>query len=277
MKNFLKSREQVILERTGAVCESVFKIGDVYKVKPIVDVPKSLINAFISKAKKEQDVDPREMWSDTDIAELIVSYVTKTFLNIDSIPVSAIMGEKSTGDSAVASTEVQPVAQTPVQPAATPQEQPIVQPTTQEETKIAAIPTELQLEAKKKLNENFASDEAIDSIARTVKTILAQRGLELTQHNIHKILNETEDGNSIANDENLDSGDFVKIENTLLKSDETKIAEPTEDVETFYVNMELTDEVRENLKENKISFDKSSGILEIKATKTQFEAFKKSL
>lgn len=126
----LKSRAQVLQERLGSVNESVFKIGDVYKVKTLVEVPKSIINAFVSKAKKEQDVDPREMWSDTDLAEIFVNYVTSTFLNIDSIPVDAIMGEKSPevqaqGQPAPPITE--PVQTPPVQDTQTPPIQGTVQ------------------------------------------------------------------------------------------------------------------------------------------------------
>jgi len=92
---YLKSKEQIVAEKLGSVNESVFKMGDTYKVKTTIDVPKSLINAFVSKAKKDHDIDPRENWSDVDLAEMFVNYVSATFVNIESLPVNAILGEKA--------------------------------------------------------------------------------------------------------------------------------------------------------------------------------------
>lgn len=121
---YLKNKEQVIAEKLGSVNESVFKMGDIYKVKATIDVPKSLINAFVSKAKKDHDIDPRENWSDVDLAEMFVNYISATFVNIESLPVNAILGEKAKTPGEV-QTEVNPaeaitpvpaVEETPVQP-----------------------------------------------------------------------------------------------------------------------------------------------------------------
>ena len=110
----LQSRDEVLRMRLGAIRESVTKVGDVYKVKILgAEVPKSLINAFVSKAKKERDMDPRDNWSDSDLAELFIKYILDTYLNVDSIPVSAIMGEKVEGAQGAQPTGVQ--AQSPVQ------------------------------------------------------------------------------------------------------------------------------------------------------------------
>lgn len=91
---FLKTREQLIEQQLGSLHESVFKHGDVYKVKTIIEVPKSVINQFVSKAKKENDIDPRENWSDVDLAEMIVNYVAANFITVESLPVAEILGEK---------------------------------------------------------------------------------------------------------------------------------------------------------------------------------------
>lgn len=109
---FLKTKEQFINEKTGAVNESVFKMGDIFKVKTTIDVPKSLINGFVSKAKKEHGTDPRENWSDIDMAEMFVNYITKTFVNIDSLPVEALLGAST---EQITDTNVEDTAQ-PVQP-----------------------------------------------------------------------------------------------------------------------------------------------------------------
>jgi hypothetical protein len=94
---FLKTREQLLAEKLGSLHESVFKHGDVYKVKTIIEVPKSVINQFVSKAKKENDIDPRENWSDVDLAEMIVNYVAANFITVESLPVGEILGEKVSG------------------------------------------------------------------------------------------------------------------------------------------------------------------------------------
>lgn len=91
---FLKTREQLIEQKLGSLHESVFKHGDVYKVKTVIEVPKSVINQFVSKAKKENDIDPRENWSDVDLAEMIVNYVAANFITVESLPVTEILGEK---------------------------------------------------------------------------------------------------------------------------------------------------------------------------------------
>lgn len=123
---FLKSKQQVINDKLASVHESVFKQGDVYKVRTTIDVPKSLINAFVSKAKKEHNIDARENWSDMELAEMFISYITANFVNIDTLPVTQIIGEPAKAEGEV-KTDVQPTEQPitdePAQPL-----QPEVQP-----------------------------------------------------------------------------------------------------------------------------------------------------
>lgn len=156
MNLHLKTREQIVAERLGAINEDVIKKGDIYQVKARVDVPKSLINAFVSKCKKEFDIDPREDWSDKEFAELFVDYITKTFLNIDSIPVDAIIGETDKKEGEENKVQAQPMAQPEVQPQAQvttmtePQAQISIPVQNAEETKIANIPSTLSIQEKKK-------------------------------------------------------------------------------------------------------------------------------
>lgn len=128
--DFLKNKEQVINDRLSSIHEQVFKTGDVYKVKTTIDIPKSVINAFVSKAKKENSVDPRENWSDTDLAELFVAYLAANFINVESLPVNAILGtaDKTEGE---ANGEVQPEeVEAPIAPEGTDVEIEDVQPIT---------------------------------------------------------------------------------------------------------------------------------------------------
>lgn len=85
----LKTSDEV--NKKQLIKESVTKTEDGYMVKTFVEIPQSLVRSLTSKAKTETGKDPKELLGDTDIAELIVQYVNKTFINIDSIPSSAIL------------------------------------------------------------------------------------------------------------------------------------------------------------------------------------------
>lgn len=147
----LKTRGQIVEQKLGLVNEVATKTVDGYQVITPIIVPKSLINAFVSKAKKENGIDPRETFGDALIAELLVNYVAATFLNIESIPVTGVLGEKSTGE---VQTTIQPeeLVQTPpaqaqiVQPG-----QPAVQ--TQEVPTVQGQPT-AEIQQEKKINED---------------------------------------------------------------------------------------------------------------------------
>jgi len=99
--------------------ESVMKIDDVYKVKAVIDVPQSLINAIVRKVKDESEKNAREFWSDIDIAQEIVKYLTTNFMNIENLPASILMGETEVSAQPVAQpqAQAQPV-QAQAQPAA---------------------------------------------------------------------------------------------------------------------------------------------------------------
>lgn len=92
-----------------AIQESVMQVGDIYKVKAIVDIPKSLINQVIKKVKDESGKDLRNFYGDQDIAEEVIKYINQTFINADSIPTAALVG----GEAPKA--QGQAVAQAPVQ------------------------------------------------------------------------------------------------------------------------------------------------------------------
>lgn len=105
--DFLRTKEQVNNMVANSLHESVRKKGDVWEVKSFIEVPKSLINAFVSKAKKESNVDPRENYSDTDLAEMFVSFITTNFMNVESLPVNKLLGETETTSTEV-KTEITP-------------------------------------------------------------------------------------------------------------------------------------------------------------------------
>ena len=112
-------------KREEIIKESVFQVNDIYKVKTMIDIPQSLINAYVKKVKDTTGKNLRQFFGDVDIAEEIVKYINMNNLDVEKIPGGALMGG-----------QVQPQAQTEVQPEAQtqPQAQVEAQPQTQTET-----------------------------------------------------------------------------------------------------------------------------------------------
>ena len=122
-----KNREEIIKE-------SVFQVNDLYKVKTMIDLPQSLINAYVKKVKDTTGKNLRQFFGDVDIAEEIIKYVTTTFLDIDKIPGGAIMGgqtQAQTQGQGQVQVQTEPQAQTELQAQVQPQVQPEAQPEAQ--------------------------------------------------------------------------------------------------------------------------------------------------
>lgn len=114
-----KNREEIIKE-------SVFQVNDLYKVKTMIDLPQSLINAYVKKVKDTTGKNLRQFFGDVDIAEEIIKYVTTTFLDIDKIPGGAIMGgqtQAQTQGQGQVQVQTEPQAQAQVQTETQPQAQ----------------------------------------------------------------------------------------------------------------------------------------------------------
>jgi len=98
---------------------------DVWKSRMRVEVPVSLINAYVKKVQSETGEDPRKRWSEQEIAEEISNYVTTAFMTVENLPTSIIAsGQKSptvqTQEEMPVETQVQtqteiPAQETPVQ------------------------------------------------------------------------------------------------------------------------------------------------------------------
>lgn len=80
-----KNREELIKE-------AVLQVNDIYKVKTMVDIPQSLINAYVKKVKDSTGKNLRQFFGDVDIAEEIIKYINLNNLDIEKIPASALMG-----------------------------------------------------------------------------------------------------------------------------------------------------------------------------------------
>lgn len=78
--------------RTKLIKEAVLQVNDIFKVKTMVDIPQSLINAYVKKVKEFTQNDPKTFFGDVDIAEEIVKYVLMTGVNIDNLPANVLMG-----------------------------------------------------------------------------------------------------------------------------------------------------------------------------------------
>ena len=125
----LKNRRYEIIK------ESVIQVNDVYKVKTMIDIPQSLINAYVKKVKDTTGKNLRQFFGDVDIAEEVVKYINTANLDVDNIPGNAIMGGELQPDEAqMIDTQAQPQAQ--VQQQAQPQAQPQVQVQAQPQTQV---------------------------------------------------------------------------------------------------------------------------------------------
>lgn len=113
-----KNREEIIRE-------SVLQVNDIYKVKTMIDIPQSLINAYVKKVKETTGKDLRKFFGDIDIAEEIVKWVALNFIDVEKIPGGAIMGGQT---QAQAQTQAQPQVQVEGEFQSQPQIDPQIQP-----------------------------------------------------------------------------------------------------------------------------------------------------
>ena len=140
-----------------AINESVLQVGDLYKVRSMVDIPQSLINSYVKKEKDTTGRNLRQFFGDVEIAELLLQYITTAGLDLDKIPTGALTGQSQAQTQtqvqpgSTQNTEEMPQAQTQQSTQETPQStqevpqntqetqfeepqvQPQVQPQTQEE------------------------------------------------------------------------------------------------------------------------------------------------
>ena len=68
------------------------QVNDIYKVKTMVDIPQSLINAYVKKVKSNTGKDLRQFFGDMDIAEEVIKWVTLNNLDVDKVPANALVG-----------------------------------------------------------------------------------------------------------------------------------------------------------------------------------------
>ncbi len=98
--------------------ETVFQMGDVYKVRFSVDVPKSMVNSYVKKVKEASGKNLRDFMGEMDLAEELVKSVLQTNLDVEKISSDAIIGGQSQPQAQPqGEVQVQTQAQTEAQPA----------------------------------------------------------------------------------------------------------------------------------------------------------------
>lgn len=94
-------------KRDEIIRESVLQVNDIYKVKAMIDIPQSLINAYVKKVKDNTGKNLRQFFGDMDLAEEIVKFVAQSGLDADKLPANALVG------GAQNQAQAQPAAQIP--------------------------------------------------------------------------------------------------------------------------------------------------------------------
>jgi hypothetical protein len=118
--------------------EAVLQVGDVMRVKTLIDIPQSLINSYVKKVKELSGSNLRSFYSDQDIAEEIIKYITVNNIDVEKIPGNALTGGPQ--DKAQGQAEIQPQVQPQAQPQAQAQTQPQAQAQPQAQPQAQAQP-----------------------------------------------------------------------------------------------------------------------------------------
>jgi len=150
MKHLRKFEKYTINRKKEEIIkESVLQVNDIYKVRTFIDIPQSLINAYVKKVKDTTGKNLRQFFGDVDIAEEVVKYINTNFLNVDQIPAGALMGDGQSQSEAQPQTEPQSQVEPQAQPQAQvePQAQPQSQPQAQVEPQ-AQPQVQVQTEAE---------------------------------------------------------------------------------------------------------------------------------
>ena len=148
MKHLRKFEKYTNLRKKDQIIkESVLQVNDIYKVRTFIDIPQSLINAYVKKVKDTTGKNLRQFFGDVDIAEEVVKYINTNFLNVDQIPAGALMGDaQSQGET---QTDSQPQAQAqPAQAQAQPAQAQPVQSQTQDQAQAQPVQAQPQAEAQ---------------------------------------------------------------------------------------------------------------------------------
>ena len=154
MKNVTDFKEFQNKKRNlTAINENVIDLGKEFAIRWEAIVPKSLISSYLKKVKDESGKDMGEQYGDMEVGEKIVNYLLTSYMNIENLPTSILLGVAS-------SSQVQPKAQAQETPAAQTQE-PVAQ--TQE-------PAAQNVQAQSTANEVPSTEGGTQTPAQTQST-----------------------------------------------------------------------------------------------------------
>ena len=132
MKNLTEYNDFKELKRgaTEKVVEGAQLFDNDWKVRTRVEIPTSLINAYVKKVQSETGEDPRKKWSEQELAEEITKYVSTAFLSVENLPSSIVSAidqapQVQTQEEMPTDTQVQTQVQPDVQVEEAPQGQEI--------------------------------------------------------------------------------------------------------------------------------------------------------
>ena len=107
---------RIVKNRNEIIKEAVLQVNDIYKVNTMIDIPQSLINAYVKKVKETTGKNVRQFFGDVNIAEEIVKHITQEYLNVDKLSPNFLMGGQVEGqESGQVETQAQTQVQTQVQ------------------------------------------------------------------------------------------------------------------------------------------------------------------
>ena len=146
MKNLTEYNDFKGLKRGEQIVEGAQLFDDNWKVRTRVEIPTSLINAYVKKVQAETGEDPRKKWSEQELAEEITKYVSTAFLTVENLPSTIVTNVEQTPQVQVqeempVDTEVQTQVQEPeVQVEEAPAGQEVVQEPAQTQEIAQEIP-----------------------------------------------------------------------------------------------------------------------------------------
>lgn len=96
MKNLTEYNDFKGLKRGTENTEKIIEGAQLFddnnwKVRTRVEIPTSLINAYVKKVLAETGVDPKKTWSEQELAEEITKYISTAFLAVENLPASIVV------------------------------------------------------------------------------------------------------------------------------------------------------------------------------------------
>lgn len=86
--NAFKNKARLMSE--SKLNEGAQLFDNAWRVRTRVEIPTSLINAYVKKVQNDTGENIRQKWSDQELAEEITNYVTSAYLTVENLPVTIV-------------------------------------------------------------------------------------------------------------------------------------------------------------------------------------------